>query len=332
MNIKVSDLKMLQKLTSGLKSNNILPIYDYLRFDKGTITKISSGSFIVFDCEDSDETILVDEKLLYVKVANTSAPMINITQKGNKVTITDGITPTHFQKQNIKEWPEMPDYGNEKIELSSDFNAALQKSLFFPVHSEEIPSLRSFLMIGNNHFCASDAGILFYEEISENIELVIQTKSAEVLSKTTLFKCSTNDNWMFFWANRVVIGFQKQEIKFTDMRRFKMPEEIKLEFVGSKADFFSFNSECIGSSKYPFVTIKTGVLSFDDTGLDIQLDRKLDYLTPSEIFTYNAAHMNRLLNSFNGDELEFYRGSTWYWIKSPDEAHVTVINRLVPQG
>lgn len=332
MNISTKSLRDLKDLTSGLKSSNILPIYDYLRFDKGTITKMTAGGFFVFKCPEVDQTMLVDEKLLYVKLANSSSEFINISQKGKKVTLTNGTIPTSFQVPDIEEWPAMPDYGQGDHVVSTGFHSALKKAINFPASSEEIPSIRSFVMVGKGNMGASDAFVLFCEPIDDSFELVIERKQAEALTVIPVLKVGYGENWQFFFTFKGVYGFTKSEIGFTDFTKYTLPDNAKLEFSALKSDFLSFNNECIGSSKdMPWVTIMKGKLSMNDIGCDIQIESPLDYLTPSSPFTYNPAIMNRLLKSFKTDELDFYSGKAWYWIKSQAEGHSTLIMKLEDQ-
>jgi hypothetical protein len=71
-----------------------------------------------------------------------------------------------------------------------------------------------------------------------------------------------------------------------------------------------------------------GKLSMNDIDLDIQVERQFPTIKPSDKFTYSAETFNLVLSVAEEDEIEFYRGKNWYWVKCPSQKSTMLIMRL----
>ena len=332
MNLKVSELRAFQKMASPLKGHNILPILEYIKLEDGKATKSVLTSFVQFECSGIDKPILVDEKLLGVKLSNPAADFLNITQKGNKVTITDTKIPTTFQVPELVNFPAIPEPTSERFPISENFMKVLGRAQYFPLKMDETnTSWMSFIMVGNGHICASNGIIFFSEPIDEEFELVLDNRHAQLISKLQIKEYAYSDNYMFFYTDNAVIGFSKQEIKYINVINYGKITSDKEEFNISASDMQQFNSECAQSSKIPFVTLQGGKMFMNDKDMDITLEQNIENLTPSAPFTYNAEHMNRLLTAIDAEDIHFFKGQNFYWIKTPGEKFTTLVMQLHPE-
>jgi hypothetical protein len=328
MNIHKSELFACQKLFSPLTRHNALPVLDYVRFGGGKIVKSVLSAFVELKCKEADTEMLVDEKLLNVKIGNAQSDFLNFSKKSNKVTITDSVTPTSFQVPDVKEFPALPEPTSEKYSISANFMKVLEKAQYFPLKLDVIPDWKSFIMIGNGHVCASDGHAFFMEPIDEEFEIVLDKRSAQIICKLPIKEYAFSDSYMFFYTENATIGFSKQEIKYINIIKYGQINGSPMEFVASANDFQKFNEECIQSTKFPFVTVTDGKISLHDIDLDISLERVLESVKPSSYFNYNAETMNRILTVVEGDEIQFFKGERWYWIKCPDQKSTMLLMQL----
>lgn len=333
MNISTSDLKRFQRLSSPITGKNILPILDYVKIGGGRIVKSVLTSFVQFDCNSADEDMLVEENLLNIKIGKSANPTLKFSKKGNKVTITDSVVPTTDQTMDIKEFPTIPEPTSERFPVSENFLKVLQKAQHFPAkYDPQNISWMSFIMIGDGYVCASDGHAFFMEPVDEEFKVVLDNRNAQILSKMPINGYAFSDNYMFFYGDGFTIGFGKQEIGYTNISGYGNINGSKMEFTASASDFQRFNDECAQSSKLPWITISKGKVSMNDKDYDRLVEMPMPSVTPSDMFTYNAKTMNRLLMAIGGDEIEFYRGKDWYWIKSPSEKSTTLLMKLLDDG
>lgn len=328
MNIKTSSLKEFQKLAGTIKSNGILSIHDYLKFEHGKITKTVGHAFIQFDCEGITENLLVEEKQLFNLVNGTLSDNIIITKKGKKVTLSDARDNLTFQVPD-EAFPIIPEIEGSITELSEEFTKYLKMASYFPLRTETIPSLKSFIMIGNNSICASDGFIAFYGKVKESFTAVIDKETAGAISGMNITGFAQTTNYQFFFSNGVIMGFSTHEMGYTDMRKFFVNRSKKPDFVASSSDLSSFNSLALKSvPKDCSCVMAKGKIKMDNSSYDIQLERPLEYVQMEDEFLYNPEQMNRLLSAIKSDEIEFTNGGKMYYIKSSEGDFDTLIMKL----
>ena len=329
MNISLSELRQFQKLSSPIVGHNLLPVLEYLRMGDGKIIKSILSAFVEYQCNEASEEMLVDERLFNVKIGSTQSSFLNISKKGNKVTVTDSVTQTTFQVPEVKVFPNMPVPTSERHKISENFMNVLAKAQVFSLKTDPtIPNWLSFIMIGNSYMCASDGHVFFSEPVDETFELVLDKRHAAIISKMPIKEYAYSDEYLFFYTDNATIGFSKSEIKYNNIIKYGHINGSPLEFVASATDIQRFNDECAHSSKFPWVTMSECKLSMNDITLDIQVERSFPTIKPSGKFTYNAETFNRLLAVAEEDEIEFYRGKDWYWVKCPSQKSTMLIMRL----
>jgi hypothetical protein len=333
MNIKVTDLQEFSKFSSPLKGHeNILPILEYIKVGNGKIVKTVLSSFVEFDCEDADKEMLLDEKRLSTNVKAAETGFLSFKKKDNKVTITDSITPDTFQVPEVNLFPSIPSPTSERYPVSKNFMSVLKKASSFslPPNYSNL-SWMSFVMVGKGYVCGSDGVIIYTEPIDEQFEMLLDKDDAATLSKLDITEFAENEKYMFFYGKGVTLGFSKIDLfKFMDIISYGDYRKGQLEFSASASDIQKFNWRIIQSSEIPFVTITKGKIFRNDSKVDSYQERVMETLTPSSDFVYNAEYMSRLLNAFEKDEVDFYRGKDCYWIVDPNKKFSTLIMRINP--
>jgi hypothetical protein len=327
MNIKVSDLKKFQKYAANIKTNKILPIYGYLKFGDGTIVKNISTSFVVFDCEDAKESVLVDEHLLNSLLNVTTSEFINISIKGNKVTISDTRDKIVFQAPAVKEYSALPKMGSDKMQVSDGFIEALGMSANFAVNMADIPEKYMYVHIGEKTICAGDGIIGFHCPVEESMKIVLEKKIAQLLCKYNISAFSQSDSYYFFYTPEAVLGFAIQSIGWMDIRRV-FADIPKVTFTTMSSDIQSFNALSMQASASCIVTMETGKLEMNDMLSDIKHDRPAENLVLPEPFTYAPSKMNTVLSALGSEEIDFHEGKGMYYIKSSDTKATAIIAKI----
>src|ERR1700727_2637989 len=242
MNINISKLRQFNKLSSLITGHNVLPVLDCIKMGNGKMIKSVLSSFLEFNCKASDEEMLVDEKLLSVKINNNASGFLNIHKKDKKVTITDSVTPTSFQVPEVDAFPVIPQPTSERYPISENFMTVLRRAQGFSSKIDPVNvSWMSFLMVGNRHVCASDGHVFFMEPIYEEFELVLDKRFAQIISKIPVKEFGFSDKYIFFYTDNATIGFSKQEIGYTDIIKYGDINGSPMEFVTSAIDMQKFN-------------------------------------------------------------------------------------------
>lgn len=327
MNIKVSDLRRFKKYADKITGANILPIAGYLKFGDKKIVKTAFSSFVQFDCEDAIEPILVEERLLNGLLDQTPSDFINISKKGNKVTLSDGRDKFVFQVPDIKEFPAIASPQDEKTPLSSEFMEAIGMAGNFSLPMGDIPEKYMYVHVGGKAVCAGDGIVGFHCPITEPLVMVIEKKISQMLGKYSVSSFSESENYYFFTTNDAVLGFGKQSIGWMDIRHvFKATGN--RTFSASSGDIQSFNSLSMKASAACIVTMSKGLFEMSDPLYDIKHERPAENLELPEPFTYNPGKMNTLLSALGCEELDFYDINGGYFIKSADTKATAIIAKI----
>src|ERR1700734_26990 len=283
MNIKTSDLQEFSRLSSPLKGHeNVLPILDYVKVGNGKLLKTVLTSFVEIDCADATEEMLLDEKQLSIKVKGSKADFLNFKKKDNKVTVTDSVIPSTFQIPDAKTFPVIPTPTSGKYPVSKNFLSVLKKAQIFslPPNYSNL-SWMSFVMVGNGYVCSSDGVIMFTEPVEEQFKMVLDKDDAKALSALDITHFSESDSYMFFYGDRVTLGFSKVDLfSYVDIIAYGDSKKGKMEFSLSASDMQDFNWQIIKAPKTPYVLLTKGKKYRNDADLDIYSDRLLESLPP----------------------------------------------------
>lgn len=330
MNIPVSDLKRFQKLASHIKGSGVLPVCDYVLFENGKIYKTALDSFIVFDCAEAEGGILVDEKLLYNLLNVTVAPFINIVQKGEKTIISDGRDKIPFQTKKRKEFPAIAEAEGETIELSTDFIGAMAAASVFAKNMDSVPTAYMYLHIGKGSVCAGDGFVGYYYPLDEKVDMILDKKTAQFVSKNGAERFSQSASYYFFYSNDALFGFSKQEIGYMDMVRV-INGGSNLTFSASASDIQSFNNLAMQSALKAdacVVTMSDGKMDMYDPTIEVEVERQVEGLKISTPFSFNPQYMNTLISGMQSETLDFYEHKNMYWVKSPDSKAISIIAKI----
>lgn len=328
MNIKTIDLKQFQKLSSHVKASGITPSSDCIKFGNGAIIKNAHSAFVSFDCEDSNENILVDEHALMGLVNATSSEFINIFLKGPKVILSDGRDKIPVPSVSIKDYSELPAYQGDKKGISVGFLESLGRAAGVCSAPQQIGNLYMYVHVGEDAICAGNGFMGVHFPIEEDYKMVIEKKIAATLSKFSFTAFAESQGHHFFFGDGFFMGFSKQEIGWADLKKVLSGGKERT-FSIAASDILSYNSLAMYLSKdFGMVTMKNGEFEMDDTIREISHSRPAAGITLPEPFTYNAENMNKIVSALGVEELDFYVGDRAYYIKSTETKATAIIQKI----
>lgn len=328
MNIKVVDLKRFQKLSAHIRPAGITPASSCIKFGGGAMIKNANSAFISYDCPDATEEVLVNENVLNSVLSNTVSDFINISEKGGKLILSDtrdtipcGIIP-------YKEFHDPTFDDSKRKPISGEFLDALRRAAGTCMPYKQTPNLYMFVHVGNKMITAGNGfmGVTF--PIVEDYTMVLEKSIALLVSGNDITASSETQGHYFFYSDKFVMGFSKQEIGFCDMGK-KMQGGDKLTFSVSSSDISSFNSLALSLCKdWSIVTMDTGKFEMVDHRIDSAPTRPMPQLKLTEPFHYNAENMNQIISAMGVDALDFYHSDNAYFIKSTETKASAIIAKM----
>lgn len=317
--VPLADIKAFRKNSSFIKNNSILPIYGFIKFDNGTITKNSKTEFVIQESNFSG-SFLVEEQVLFNYIEYATSTDIIFTVDGKSVTMTDGETKQYCTTDDIKLYPicEEPPKGQY------NFDDTIVKAIGAAVNytrDDEHDLIISHIYIGNKTITASDRLIAYCKEVDGDLpKTAIHRSVAERITKMPAGTFSETDSKCFYRVGNMLYGFSKTEATYVDLRMYFSLEKGE-RFIIQKSKIADFNDLCLANSplKYAWPTFSIQdskmLVSIVDPTYGRNGEKLIDVVgTMVGKFQYDAALMNKVLKSSPDEELTFYQSKSLYYI------------------
>lgn len=332
MDIRTSDLNNFKKLSSNIKTSGILPIQEYLKFGKGVIQKQVTSSFIQFDCPGVTEDILVEEKVLYDLMNNSSSPIFSINTIKGKTVISDFKTTISIQVPPLSDFTDIETGEVKKVMISHEFLEAIGAAAILCQPMGTVPDKYMYVMIGNKGVTGISVPYGYYRPIEEDVTMSLEKSIAIFVSRTDVYACAVTDtHYIFYTEKGAIMGFTKQAVGYGDFAKMLRDDKTKLTFTSSNEDIRSYNSLAVSLCKLgPVVTMTTkGELIMYDNARDISQNQVIESIKPFEDFTYNPTHMNLVLSAMGTEDLDFYQTNNMLLIKDIATKSVAAIGKIL---
>lgn len=329
MNIQTLHLRAFQRLSSHIETSGVSPASDCLKFGNGTITKNAHSAFVIFDCPDATESVLVPEHILASLLKETVSDFINISVNKKQVIVTDGRDKIPFGLIDMKEYSEPPKVLSDKVPVSSDFLSIIGRCAETCAPFKDEANLYMFVHIGDNMAASGDGFMGVSFPVEEDVKMVLKGKTASFVSKMDVKAVSESKGHYFFYGDDFVMGFSKHEIGFFEMGKKISQAPKERTFSISSTDLMSFNHLALALTKtWAHVTIFTGKFEMTDTIREIESSREYAVITIPEPFTFHAESMNRIIKALDVEDLDFYHSERSYFIKGPDTKATAIIAKI----
>jgi hypothetical protein len=317
--VPLADIKAFKRNSSIIKNNSILPIYGFIKFDNGTITKNSKNEFVIQQSNFSG-SFLVEEAVLfnYIEYAESSDIVFTIDDK--RVVMTDGETRQGCATDDINLYPICEELPKEQY----NFDDTIMKAIGAAAHytrDDDNDLIISHVFIGNGAITASDRLIAYCKKVDGDIpKTAIHKSIAERLARMSAGQFSETERKCFFKVDNMTYGFSKTEATYVDLTRYFTLEKGE-RFIVNKTKISTFNDLALANSplKYawPEFSILNGKmrLSATDTNYSRDGEKEIDVVGGmTGTFKYDAALMNKILKSSPDEELTFHQSNALFYI------------------
>lgn len=222
MKIKVSDLKEFFKRSSKIKSNGIIPIYDYLLFEfvpnRVTIAKSNGNIFCKHTIDEPgahNQAFFVEEKRLVALVNNAKGEYITFKVSGNKTVLKDErnevkVEAPHDMKVSL--FQKFPDTeGAEKTILNPGVLSALFEARSF---ASVVESNFGFVYAHKKetgfYVYASNGHLIYLRKFEEELpDLALLPETCSIIATYPHLEYFTSDNYDLFDTGKTLYGFIK---------------------------------------------------------------------------------------------------------------------------
>lgn len=266
MILKTLELRKFFSNASTIKSNGLMPILDFVRVDNNKIIKTNLNAYIIMDITPTNETLLIDEKILNAIVKVTTSDTINVTAKGDKVIISDGVNKMSFLLSAEEHYPEFPDSEKEgEVVLPKPVLDAIGMAAK-NVSVNNVAVSFNYVNVAHGYVAGSDQVRLYTHSFNNLPTLLIDTLAANIISQFGEVKYYQRGNYDFFHVGSFLFGFIKSVGTPIDFNPF-LSEAQKEEYVELFThEIYNFNDIFMASSGSAEVTFnfKDDKLSFHD--------------------------------------------------------------------
>lgn len=329
MKINLKDLKSFKDNASTIKTNTLIPVLSYIKFDNGKVTKNSLDQFITQDIDFTGQ-FLVDERILFNFISTASGD-IAVTNKSGKIILDDGFTKVTSPAGDFDAFPSNDIAEGEQLTITREVIDAIATASKF-INPNGTSGYDSYVFVANGYVAGCDNWISYLEPYRDTLpNMILSKESCAAIARLNGAKFSENDSYYFFESDGVKYGFIKPEqavIDFTPFTRFSETQY----FVAPRQEFVKFNDVCLNSGQAKVLTANmtmngklTLIMKDNDYGVDVV--KELEATGSADSFNFNPAIMNRLLKSLPENHLKFIKADKKYYIKG-DSDYITLIMQM----
>lgn len=347
MKIKVSDLKDFFKKSNKIKSNGVLPIYDYLLFecDKDTvsITKSNGNMYCQHTVEEDNsetERLLVEEKRLSALVNNAKGEFIYFTVKGKKVVIKDAANEIKLEAVgdvNLNAFPTFPgSEGAERVSLNPDVISALFEARnFTSIVESNMHFVYTHKKEKNFVVFATNMHILYMRKFNEELpEMALSPEVCSIICQFQHLEYYTAGNYDFFNTGSTVYGFIKTDYKAPEylpiIKSIDPGQTIKI----NREELLSFCKlvNSLAVSKFPVLRFDDAeealLVHYDEDEYSMNTEKNMPvektfWPTP---FALNNAYLTQILECFPTFEVVLSASANQkiFGVTHPEEEGLTI--------
>lgn len=338
MKLSVKELKTFKQKAASIKTNGILPITNYLKFENNTVTKNALNSFVTQKIKCS-ESCLIDEKILMQFVDKCDSDEITVKIEDKRITLSDKHTKIVSPTENVNLFPFAHDLSQLTFDLILEEQLDAIKtanSFTFNGSSQITNPLLECIHVGKNSITASDMHILYvYKTEEEMPEMVLDRMTAGALLRMNAISFAQNEKYNYFQSNDATFGFIKTDQAWGDMTRNSIIPPNSPKIIIDREPIVKFNELCMSSSP---LKIQVAKMSNDKKNIEIVMNDssyELDLSTkiiadsePFDTFSYIPEKMNRLLSVFPDEKITMYRSDKRMYILS-ETGFITLIQEVL---
>lgn len=272
--IPISEVKKFISAAKPIKDTRMLPIYAYVKLEcegtQGVFYKANGTSFVICQINATfkkNQTLLIEEKTLFGFVHYSSGSEIEISIKGDVVTLNDGTRNISCRSAKIEHFPAIQDKNGEDTYVMNDEILAalfLAKNHTLPPPDAAMRPPASYVhlnSVGKDFYIAAWNGhIAYLKKFKEQLPVVsLEPETISVFARFPLATYSRCGNYDYFDLGAIAYGFIKNECKTSDLSAFVTNSKHTETFVVSRKPIVDFCEMVINvnsSSVPPIVSIE----------------------------------------------------------------------------
>jgi hypothetical protein len=329
MKLSVRELKNFRQKAAVIKSNTVLPILSYLKFENNRVTKNAMHSFVIQDLKCS-ESCLIDEKILMQFIDRCDSDEITVKVEDKRVILSDKHTKIVSPTDDVALFPD-----NDNIkdliyqDITDDQLTAIKMASTFTL-KRVVGSFGQpfeYIHVGTNSITGTDGHVLFVYKSKEPIPpMILDKESVQAILKMSSVLFAENEKYQFFKFENATYGFSKSEIGFFDMTRFSEVPPDCPKIIVDKTPLINFNELCMASCPLPNPMIKMSPskrnldLKMNDSAFEIDLSTLvLAQAEHFDTFSYIPEKMNIILKALPDETLTIYRSDKKIYILSDSD-------------
>lgn len=310
--VSVADLQQFKKDSSHIKGNLIIPIYEFIKFDNGTITKTNEKQFVIKELSHNKftECFLVEELVLNGFIDNTQDDEIFISFENNEITLSDSKGRLKAKTADIKYYPKSPELPSTGTDMDADLLSAIQIASNF-TRELDGSDIFPYVFVGKNSVNATNDNIGYHQTFCEKLpELVLLSSYAQKIGGLYSATHYEHDRYLAFKNKDTTYCFIKSTVAYNNFDfAFQVPT--KASFTINKEDITTFNNTCIAVSPKEH----TATMEMKEDGLYLTMNdgprardavKKVDADgNPSKPFKFLPETLNKLLKAVPDKILTF---------------------------
>lgn len=317
MTFKTSELRAFLNAASRIKTNTLMPVLCFIRFQDGTITKNALHSFVQYTCEFTG-TWLIEERLLQTFVNSTISDEVIITWTDEKVMLYAGDSKLQGPNEDIKNFP-VNDQSGVELKLPEGATDAIGIAAQMLTDDESAHPRCRHIFVGNKIIAGVDGWVGYLQDFTYELPQIMLSKHvAQIVSRLDQPCFSQNESYHFFREGFLLYGFSKPECTWMDMGILRCNNCFPV-FSVDKFDLIRFCENCLAASPLNGIVATMEkkdvlMLRFSDVGFGVEIEKRIECEgDEAALFRFQPKLLLRMLKALPVTEVKAWRGERCYY-------------------
>lgn len=325
--LQTKELRMFKPFAANIIPNRILPIFSYLKFDGGTVTKSNMESFVSMKTT-SEGSFLLDENVLMSFIDDIESDTIDVDIKGKSAMLSDGKEKMKCPAEDVINFPAIANGAGETLNFPSTILEQIKIASNFTLEVSNSPYTQC-VFVGKGLVAATSGFIAYTKKVEGDLpDIVIEKNAVSSIKNFDHLEFSQADNYQFFKNGIFKFGFSKTETAFVNMLPFSQVPHEGGEVSIDKNEIIKFCDKCTSACQgRPLsVSIEDGKLTMTDSAYEIDYEKPLSAKLPD--FVFNPVFMSKLLKSVPDTMVTFLKSGNKCYVTG-DSGFVSLIMEML---
>lgn len=341
MRLLKTELTNFFENAARVQKNELYPVLSYLLLRpwadvQASLLKTDLNSFYIKELtivKERESDLLLDERILRNFVSFSIDEYIYIEKHGQKLRISDSQSEVFFTPPPAEDFPACDTTHSKTVSTNLGIRDTLRRASNFII-KEEIPTVRSFIFVGDGNVCASNSWILFKQPFEFEGKLVLDSKTAEIVASFEETEIGYSEKFITISTPSGLFGFIKSEINYIDLAKYcvKGSHSIQLEAV----ELFTFCRMAVNCRKSDDVMANMLIQDFielelNDAAFDIRCKKNINFTgkCPKMELKFNPLYMLSLLKGIENTTIHLAFTDKSMIIEDEGKTFYSMISKIV---